>query len=416
MTNESDTRARRGRLACALACLLAACCVLCGGGSARAQGEGQAAPPPPSGDAAGTAARKLSEYVNEFTSCNAGAHLDNLAVMLQQQPRARGHVRIYGPAGEYVRFGARAAKATKGYLVVTRGVEESRVEVVYGGVYSSKTELLTEVWLIPEGAAPPPAVEYANDAAAFEGKFAEFETWDDTTTGIYDGEGWSTREEVAAVGLSDVLRQKGGTHAYLVVFSGEETAPGAWRRIAERETGLLKKHGVAEERVRVIYGGYRKEPAVQFWVLPEDAPPPAKDAGRERRPEKAVQLGSFGSPELKYTGAARKVFGDFAAILKADETLTATVVIRLGAPEEDEPPDVDFVQLVERWKADLVKEFGVGAYRLNVIVVPPVAGSASGGSVETWIVPPGVAPPNPFAAEEEEEAREPGDEKSPPKF
>lgn len=39
-------------------------------------------------------AAKLDQYVNQFTSCNAGAHLDNFAIELQNRPTVTGHILI----------------------------------------------------------------------------------------------------------------------------------------------------------------------------------------------------------------------------------------------------------------------------------------------------------------------------------
>lgn len=78
------------RLSVALCAALTLAC------AARAQGEGPRA-------------EKLSEYINQFTSCIAGAHLDNLAIELQSRPTATGYVRIYGPGRPDNRYGGRAA-------------------------------------------------------------------------------------------------------------------------------------------------------------------------------------------------------------------------------------------------------------------------------------------------------------------
>lgn len=398
------------------ACLLLAFC--CAASCAVARAQGDEAP----------VARKVTEYVNQFSSCNAGAHLDLFAIELQNETTSRAYVVAYGPGGPDNTYAERVLAATKNYLVNSRGLNESRVVTKYGGVYRSKTEVLTELWLVPEGAEPPTPAEYANDSATFEGRFAEFETGDNTYIGFAEGEGWSHSGEVRSVGFADVLRRREGTLAYVVVFNGEETAPGAWRRIAEGESDGLKKRGVAAERVRVIFGGYRRAPAVQLWVLPRDAPPPAKDAGRERSPAKAVQFGTYEDYALKYPELAAKALKQLGDVLKSDESLTAHLHVRLPSPAEpepnenepdetaqpadpDEPPDVDLAQLVEKWRAALMKEYGVGGQRIIMTFVTPGEPSL-GGSIEAWLVPPGVAAPNPFAVAEEQ-AAEPEPEANP---
>ena len=354
-------------------------------------------------------ARKFGEYVNQFTACNAGAYLDGLALELQNNPGLSGYVVIYGPGGPSGRFGERAADATKNYLVNVRGTEGSRVEVVYGGPYKSLLEVSTELWLVPEGAQRPPTNVYTPGLRA-EGKFAEFGTWD----GPAEREGWSDSGEVALVGLSDLLRGRADALAYVVAYNGAESAPGAWRRAAESRAGMLRRNGVGPERVRVIFGGYAEEAKVQFWVLPPDAKPPVRPR-RERRPERSVQIASLDEFQLKYGEGERWGFEGLADLLKADAQLTGCVVIRLAPAEikdadpawpvdADEPPEVDLVQLAEKWKAELKKN-GVGEHRLIVMVVPPRNGG-SGGKLETWVVPPGASLPDASAVEGEIEEGE----------
>src|SRR5215204_6522996 len=154
MTKSSRPACGRGLLL-VLACFL----VTAVGGAARAQ---ESRP------------RKISEYVNQFTSCNAGAHLDGFAIELQNDPNASGHIIIYGPGGPDGQFARRAISATKNYLVMTRGIEEPSVEAVYGGLYTSMQELSTELWLVPQGAEPPPKSKYKPNTEVV-GKYAEFD-------------------------------------------------------------------------------------------------------------------------------------------------------------------------------------------------------------------------------------------------
>jgi hypothetical protein len=356
-------------------------------------------------------AEKLGEYVNQFTSCNAGAHLDDLAIHLQNNPASAGYVRIYGPGGPDDSFGKRAATAAKNYLVMTRGIDESRVKAVYAGRYARMDEVLTELWLVPEGAEPPPPTKYEPDLE-FEGKFVEVGTWD----GPDEHEGWSTPAEVALVGLSDMMRRRANARAYLVAYQTDESAPGAWRRAADSQGKRLADNGVAPERVRVIFGGYAEEERVKVWILPPNAPPPAKQK-RERRPERSVRIASLADWQLKYGDAERWGFLGLAGLLKADAQLTGCIVVRQSPPmvgavdpetpvDPGEPPDVDVLKLVEQWKQEL-KKGGVGEHRL-IVMVAPAKEDQTGGEIETWVVPPGAPLPDPSAGDaiDAEEAEE----------
>jgi hypothetical protein len=345
----------------------------------------------------------LSDYVNQFTSCNAGGHLDSLAINLDNNPTASGYIVIYGPGGLDGQYGKHAADVTKEYLLTTRGVEESRLRVIYGGLNTSMEELLTEVWLVPRGAEPPPVSKHKPDLKVV-GKYAEFDTWDGTD----EGEGWSNSEVVTMVGLSDLMRRRPDALAHLVVYHNDESAPGTWRRVAERLSERLLRNGVGAERVKVVFGGYAEETKAQLWILPPDAKPPVR-ARRERRPERSMQVASLDEFQLRYRGGERWAFKGLTDVLKADAQLTACLILRLPAAKEivsrpdspvdpDEPPDVDLVQLSEKWKDELKKN-GIGEHRLIVIVVPPTQEWSSAG-LETWVVPPGALLPDPSAEDE----------------
>jgi hypothetical protein len=379
------------RLSVALCAALALACA----GAARAQAGGRA-----------PRAEKLDEYVNQFNSCNAGAYLDNFAIHLQNNPTTTAHIIIYGPGGPDDSYGERAVRATKGYLVATRGIEESRVNAVYAGRYRNMQELVTELWLVPEGAQPPPVTRYKPDLK-FEGRYAELTTWDGPPGGGDVG-GWSDSQEAALVGLSDLMRRRAGAVAYVVAYHDGESAPGAWRRAAGGMAVTLRENGVAADRVKTIFGGYAKEPKARLWILPADSKPPT-GAKQERRPERSVQLTSLDESQLKNGEGERWAFKGLADVLKADAELTACLVLRLAhaaareagpdaTVDPDEPPDIDLVRLSEQWKAELKKN-GVGEHRLIVMVVPPTREWSSMG-LETWVVPPGALLPDPSADEE----------------
>jgi hypothetical protein len=273
-------------------------------------------------------AEKLDEYVNQFSSCNAGAHLDNFAIELQNRPAVVGHIIVYGPGGPEHSYGERVVEATKGYLVNSRGIEESRLQVVYAGRYKNMQELVTELWLVPEGATPPPRSKYKPDLG-FEGKFFQRELWDGPEVGAAEVESWSNWAEVALVGLSEMMRRRPDARAYLVAHHSDESAPGAWRRVTGQQVEELGRYGIPAERVKVIFGGYATKESLQFWILPADAPPPAKRR-RERRPGRSVRIASFDDYLLKYGDSERWGFKGLLDVLKADGQLTACLVVRPG--------------------------------------------------------------------------------------
>ena len=79
------------------------------------------------------------------------ARLDNYAIQLQNTPTDRGVIIGYGSCeGEAL---ARLKRA-KNYLVKTRGIEATRIDIVDSGC---RAELAVVLWLVPEGATAPEA-------------------------------------------------------------------------------------------------------------------------------------------------------------------------------------------------------------------------------------------------------------------
>jgi hypothetical protein len=366
----------------------------------------------------GEAAVKIDEF-GMVRGCDHSAHLDNFAIELQNRPDTIAFIIAYGPDGKGSGTGDFRLRITKDYFVQSRGIEEERIKTLYGGRYREMRESFVEFWLVPPGAPEPKPVRYKNDARSFTGKFAEYEAYD--YFGWDEGTGPSVGDSTLA-GFADVLTLQPKTLAYVVAYNGEEAAPGAWRRVAESDADdLRERYGIDAARVKVLFGGYMKETKVRLWVTPPDAPPPVKGDKKERRPETAAQIGTYDRYYLKYEENERRVFRGFAEVLKADEQLNVCFVVRpepASAEEFDpdiprdpeEPPDIDFLQLVDKWKARLSKEYGIGEHRI-VILVAPQADDSGVGQLETWVVPPGAALPDTSSVVEDAEQTEEVDPK-----
>ena len=95
-------------------------------------------------------AKRFDEYGN-IRFNDEKARLDNYAIQLQNEPGSTGTIIVYGScAGEAQQRGDRA----KDYLVNTRGIEAGRITVIDGGC---RAELKVELWIVPQGSAPPAA-------------------------------------------------------------------------------------------------------------------------------------------------------------------------------------------------------------------------------------------------------------------
>ena len=373
--------------------------------------------------AASAAGQEVAQKIDEFGmvgGCDHGARLDNFAFeLMNRRPDTAGLVIAYGPGGKGSGTGDYRLQVSKNYLVQARGIDAERIKTVYGGPYREKGEAYVEFWLVPPGAPEPKPAKYKNDAARFKGKYAEYEGFDETS-GWDMGTGPPVGDSSLA-GFGEVLRLQPKLVGYVVVYNGGEAAPGAWRRIGESEAEGLHSYGVESDRVKVLFGGYKKETTVRLWALPADAPPPVKGDKVERRPEQAAQLGGYDQYYLKYEENERRAFRGFAEVLKADKDLNVCVVVRPGwakeeefnpdrKPDPEEPPDIDVLKLAETWRARLSKEYGIGEHKF-IILVATASEWQTSGELETWVVPPGAPLPDPSADDaantEEEEAENP---------
>jgi len=380
------------------------------------------------------APRKFDEY-GILGGCDHSARLDNFAIELMNNPQLVGYVVTYGPGGEGSGTGNFRLRVSKDYLLNSRGISEERIRTIYGGPYKNLDESATELWLAPKGAPAPVPVKYENKAGEFTGKFLDYETSDRLF--VYDESMGPPIGFVGMANFAEMLRLQPKTRAFLVTYNGEESAPGAWRRVAARTAEDLRaNYGIEAERIKIIFGGYDKEAKIQFWILPADAPPPVAEAREDRKLAKALQLGAFSQFELKYEDGAQQIFKALADVLRSDGSLKACVIIRpdvatTTAPEvnadeasdaainepaaPEEPPDIDLLQLVEKWKRDLEQDYGIGQDRI-VVLVAPMQAEFSPAQLETWAIPPDAALPDPYAVEEvaeEFEDSEPAEENPP---
>jgi hypothetical protein len=89
--------------------------------------------------------RKFDEYGN-IRFNDEKARLDNFAIQLQNEPTASGAIVGYGSCGSE---GMTRANRAKDYLVNTRGIDASRINVIDGGCLP---ELQVQLWIVPQGA------------------------------------------------------------------------------------------------------------------------------------------------------------------------------------------------------------------------------------------------------------------------
>jgi hypothetical protein len=211
------------------------------------------------------AAVKIDEYSGELRYEDEIARLDNAVfTQLKKEPASRVYIIGYGLPGTARRHVMRA------YLYSTnvRDVDAARVVPIVGGYRKQET---VELWLVPDGAAPPspspPASsERETDAAR---KYDEF---------ILQGEWfYYQKEPVLLDGFAERLNAESESLGYLVVhkmrgirceycyFYGREL-----KYAAELKRYLVEKHKIAPSRIRIINRGYG-ESRMELWLVPQGA-------------------------------------------------------------------------------------------------------------------------------------------------
>jgi hypothetical protein len=341
------------------------------------------------------------------------ARLDNFAIQLSDEPTARAHLIVYGPKGDNGGTGKHLLRISIDYLVNTRGIDEGRLSGNYGGRYKELTTSWSELWLVPAGADTPEAQAYETKIGKLKGKFAEFDSY------AYDGLDecfGPCLGDVTGAGFADALTEQPESVAYLVATNQKGAAIGTWRRVAKREADHLQTRGIGADRIKIIFAGtakfgedeYPQQARLQLWILPKDAPPPVKEAGPEEIPKVASQLGRFQDSDLKYPEIEKRAFEGFADVLKANGSLGVCIIARPPQtpgfrdpefpPLENEPPDIDFKNLLDKWKDKLAMDYQIESRRIFVIIASAQEGND--GTIETWIVPPGASLPDPYATDD----------------
>jgi hypothetical protein len=380
------------------------------------------------------------EKLDEFGSvghCDLGARLDNYAISFQGTKGATLQIVVYGPPGEGIGAGKQLLSLISGYLTDARGIDPERIKTVYAGRNSDLLEPRIQLWIVPENTVPPePEKLENNNVATFKGMFFErpvYDTlnfWYDLEDGMGPGIGRSIHASFA-----DMLEHQKNSVAYIVAYNGEESFPGAWRRIAEAEVGYFKKLNVDPGRFKIIFGGRQAEAKLQVWLLPKDAPPPVRDAGRELPPKKAFDAASLGADELGNKEYEARAYKTLVSILQADKSTRAFLVVRLDAPspkdgeatelektteplvsveDEDEEPvtektePADLTKLIEKWRLDLTTTHKIRNDRIIIIFLP--GSETASNSINLWLVPKGQPLPDPNEEDEEgeEDPKPPG--------
>ena len=369
-------------------------------------------------------ASKLDEF-NSVGHCDLGARLDFFATRLGDTT-VTGSMIVYGADGEGPGTARYNLERIRDYLINWRGIAPDRLRAVYGGRNDDLTQPRIQFWIIPEGAAPPKPQKFKTNIETFQGLFSEFQIGDDFGITVEPEMGPGIGSSVGA-SFADMVRQQKNATAYVVVYNGENIAPGAWRRIGQDELDSFKEFKLDSDRVKLVFGGYETQTKVQLWLSPPGAPPMTDAA--EAPLAKTVQAGDFYVDNLNERNE-KTFFKNLLDTLRADSTVRAFLVVRLeqpapppeeeegeqhapiepvdlpipeGAEPEEEKPPVDVAKLIEKWRTELTNTHKIAADRL--IVVFTTADEYSPTQLSLWIVPKGAPLPDPHADQQAEDPK-----------
>ena len=363
---------------------------------------------------------KFDEF-GKLGHCDVTARLDNFALQLQNQPSATGVIVTYAPEGEGQGTGKRVLEVIRDYLV-NRGVVPDRIETIYGGRNSDLYQSHTELWVVEKGARLPKTQKRETNVDTFHGLYVDFEPYDSFGVEVVEEMGPGIGNSTGA-SFADILHQQKNAVGYVVVYSGEDLTPGAWRRLGQDVIDGFKDFNLEANRFKLIFGGQEKKSHMQYWITPSGAPPPVAEAGSEKPLAKTIKVGEFYNYYLPEKNQAA-IFSRLSEILTLDKTVRAFLVVHLEQPEPEEPaesttplvvqpfvqlpeptepvepveeePPVDLTKLVEKWRADMANTHKIGPDRLIVVFTTDTSSYLS-----LWIVPKGAPLPNPNGDEEE---------------
>ena len=198
-----------------------------------------------------------------------------LFVELEKHTRAKAAVVVHGLPGEAMVY----ARRVRTWLSESRGVAAERLVEVYGG---PAERLRLELWMVPEGAAPPPASPPVEG-----GRVTLFDRYS-----YWHGEFCGPDRPPALRVFAETLKAMPGWRGTIVVRPhvnrrgvtvGHEdwalplTRRQALRRAAEDRLFLVRQLGLAPSRIRAVVGASADWGHAELWLVP---PAAAKPGGR----------------------------------------------------------------------------------------------------------------------------------------
>ena len=232
----------------------------------------------------------LLDSFGDIPSGDTKARLDYLAHTLSQDPTLQVHFVTYGARAGPRGQADRRAAWLKDYLVLTRGMDASRILTVNGGY---RDELSGEVWLSPAGSGTPPSRPTVDESFVrpLPGRTRagrRFSHAQPSARGrpACDLPPSRRLDEYGAFGGADerarldkfaaVLKgEQEDVKGFIVAYSGRGARAGdALRRADAAKRHLTDADNFINTRLNTIDCGRRESASVELWLTPVGAAPP----------------------------------------------------------------------------------------------------------------------------------------------
>lgn len=214
---------------------------------------------------------------------NYSAHLDNIAIALQNEPAAQGYFFFYNGRKSLPGAALRYMKRLQNYMVNARGIEPSRMILLDGG---RREEIAVEFWISPTAnAAPVPTSTVSVEPSKTRPYLYDRYNFDcdrlfqpKVKAPYYDDDcgyaGLGYEDQSARLdGFVKAISQTPGLTARLVVYSLPRDARRKVQKFIQQEQDyLMKKGGLRASSIAVTSRRVSKYRVVELWVVLSTTP------------------------------------------------------------------------------------------------------------------------------------------------
>lgn len=255
--------------------------------------------------------------------CDLGSRLDNLLVELMNKPNAKGYIIFYeGKDALPSQIESSSGESLYTDHIKFRRFDSSRITVIT----SYRDERATELWIIPENAAPPnptnaiqkpeipldktllydySSIEfYDYSENLLPHKKAEYEEYtktdevseETTVDPDYEEPKLSAEEldnlkfEWANERFGKFLGKNKKMQGVIVFYADDQEYDinKLTSHFEEGKNRIAKASDIASERIKVVFGGYRSHIQMEFWAVPEKGKSP--ELTPEERPVEETEI------------------------------------------------------------------------------------------------------------------------------